>query len=91
VQKPDILTTGFFNKALEVSPDNYLYLDTKGWGLYKQGKYQEALELLEKSWSLKPIFDEDVYLHLEEVAGRAGDVVIDMLPTIHLFNSIFII
>ena len=52
-------------KALETEPDNYLFLDTKGWGLYKQGKYEEALENLERSWELKPIYDHDVYLHLE--------------------------
>ena len=52
-------------KALVLSPDNYLYLDTKGWGLYKQGKYREALEILEKSWELKPIYDHDLFLHFE--------------------------
>ena len=41
------------DKALELSPDNYNYLDTKGWGLYKQGKYQEAFDILQKSWDLR--------------------------------------
>ena len=41
------------DKALELAPDNYLYVDTKGWGLYKQGKYQEALEVLEKKLGIK--------------------------------------
>ena len=40
-------------KHLELSPDNYNYLDTKGWGLYKQGKYKEALDILQKSWDLR--------------------------------------
>jgi tetratricopeptide (TPR) repeat protein len=53
------------DKALEMDPGNYSYLDTKGWGLYKQGKYREALEILEKSWELKPIYDHDLFLHLE--------------------------
>ena len=52
--------------ALELSPDNYSYLHAKGWGLYKQGKYKEALDLLEKSWSLKPVYDHEIFLHLEE-------------------------
>ena len=39
----------------------------KGLGLYKQGKYQEALRFLEKSDSLKPIYDHNLYLHLEAV------------------------
>ncbi len=52
----------------------YLYLDTKGWGLYKQGKYKEALEFLQKSWDLKPMYNQELYLHLEAakkaVSGR---------------------
>jgi tetratricopeptide (TPR) repeat protein len=57
------------DKALELSPDNYDYLETKGWGLYKQGKYQEALEILQKSWDLRmknAIYSHIQYLHLEE-------------------------
>jgi tetratricopeptide (TPR) repeat protein len=54
---------------LKLDPDNYSYLHTKGWGLYKQGKYQEALDILQKSWDLRrknAIYDHDAYLHLEE-------------------------
>jgi tetratricopeptide (TPR) repeat protein len=54
-------------KALEVSPDDYSYLHTKGWGEYKQGNYEAALELLERSWENKPVYDHEIYLHLEEV------------------------
>jgi hypothetical protein len=51
-------------------PDNYNYLHTKGWGLYKQGKYQEALDTLQKSWNIRmknTIYGwaTDEYLHLE--------------------------
>ena len=55
-------------KALELSPDNYTYLHTKGWGLYKQGKYQEAIDVLQKSWDLRmknAIYNHEAYLHLE--------------------------
>jgi tetratricopeptide (TPR) repeat protein len=55
------------NKALDINPDNYLFFDTKGWGLYKQGKYKEALEFLNKSWNLRPFYDHQVYLHIQEV------------------------
>ena len=27
-------------------------LDTWGWGLYKQGKYEEALKILQQPWKL---------------------------------------
>jgi len=61
------------DRALELKPDNYLFLHTKGWGLYKQGKYAEALNMLQKSWDLrreKAVYDHGAYLHLE-VAKKA--------------------
>ena len=53
------------NKALVLSPDNSDFLNTKGWGLYKQGKYREALEFLEKSDSLKPLYNHMLFVNLE--------------------------
>jgi TolB-like protein/Tfp pilus assembly protein PilF len=58
------------NKALEIKPDNYLFLETKGWGLYRQGKYSEALPVVQKSWDLrreKAVYNHPAYLRLEEV------------------------
>ena len=62
------------NKALELSPDNYSALSVKGWGLYKQGKYNEALDLLQKSWDMRmqnARYDHRAFLHLE-VAKKAA-------------------
>jgi Tfp pilus assembly protein PilF len=56
------------DRALEINPSNFDYLDTKGWGLYKQGKHKEALEILQKSWDLRreqAIYDHEANLHLE--------------------------
>jgi len=53
--------------ALELRPDNCYYLDTKGWGLYKQGKVEEALKILNDSWNLRPSYRHRVYLHIQEV------------------------
>jgi tetratricopeptide (TPR) repeat protein len=61
------------DKALKLSPDNYLIIDTKGWGLYKQRRYKEAMDLLEKSWKLKPVYDYEVYLHLEAAKKAAAN------------------
>jgi tetratricopeptide (TPR) repeat protein len=65
------------DRALGLSPDYYSYLHTKGWGLYKQGKYKEALEILQKSWDLRKknaIYNHEAFLHLEAakkaVAGQ---------------------
>jgi hypothetical protein len=45
--------------------------------LYKQGKYEEALIWLEKSWEVKSVYDHGLYLHLEEarkaVAGQKNN------------------
>jgi tetratricopeptide (TPR) repeat protein len=56
------------NKALELNPEDYNFMYTKGWGLFKQGKYQEAFETLQKSWNIrreKAIYNHEAYLHLE--------------------------
>ena len=53
--------------ALELRPDNWYYLDTKGWGLYKQGKVEEALKILNDSWDLRPSYNHEGYQHIEEV------------------------
>jgi tetratricopeptide (TPR) repeat protein len=64
-------------KALEHNPENLNYLDCKGWGFYKQGKYKEALEILQRSWNLrmeKAVYDHGAFIHLEAakkaVAGQ---------------------
>lgn len=48
-------------------PDYWPSLDAKGWGLYKQGRYEEALKLLKDSWDLKPAYSHTGYLHIKEV------------------------
>jgi tetratricopeptide (TPR) repeat protein len=65
----------YVNKALISESDNYYFLHTKGWGLYKQGKYKEAIDLLQKSWDIrreKAVYDHEAYLHLE-AAKKAVD------------------
>jgi tetratricopeptide (TPR) repeat protein len=65
------------DKTLEMSPDNYASLHAKGWGLYKQGKYKEALGILQRSWDLRmqnANYNHEAFLHLEAakkaVAGQ---------------------
>ena len=62
-------------KALELNPDYYDYLHTEGWGLFKQGNYNKAVEILQKSWDLRmknAIYYHDAFLHLE-AAKKAVD------------------
>jgi len=63
------------DKALKLRPDLQWYLaDCKGWGLYKQGKYDKALKILEKCWDSRVYYRHLIYLHLEAakkaVAGQ---------------------
>jgi tetratricopeptide (TPR) repeat protein len=37
------------NDALKINPDYYFYLWNKGLGYYKQGKYQDALKILQQA------------------------------------------
>ena len=54
-------------KALEIWPDAYDLLLVKGWGCYKQGKYKEALDILEKSWDLYPFYSTELAFYIQEV------------------------
>ena len=55
------------NEALKFKPDDWYYLDTKGWGLYKQGRYEESLKVLTDAWEIRPVYDHSGYLHIQEV------------------------
>jgi tetratricopeptide (TPR) repeat protein len=70
IDKDRNITEGLelIDKALVIRPDNYDFLDIKGLGLYKQGKYQEAFEILQKSWDLRrqnAVYNHEAFLHLE--------------------------
>jgi len=55
------------NEALGTDPENYKFLNCKGWGLHKLGSNDEALALLEKSRYLQPVYSYDLSLRLDEV------------------------
>ena len=54
-------------QLLESNRDNWEYLYSEGIGLYKQEKYDEAYEVLQRSWELKPYYDHEHYLLLQEI------------------------
>jgi len=53
-------------KALHHSPAEASYLDSKAWGLYKTGKYEEALKILEGLES-SGMNANELWLHLAKV------------------------
>jgi tetratricopeptide (TPR) repeat protein len=63
------------DRAMELAQnkvDYYNYSDMKGWSLYKQGKNQEALDILQKTWDSAPFKLYSIYSHLEEVEKAVG-------------------
>ena len=63
------------DKKLNLSPEDFYFQHTKGFGLYKQGKYQEALKIFQKSWDVrreKAIYDHEAFLHLEAAKKAAA-------------------
>ena len=59
------------DRTLESNPTDMKLLasiyHTKGWGLHKQDKNREALKHLNKAWELRPLYDHDHFLHIQEV------------------------
>jgi tetratricopeptide (TPR) repeat protein len=61
---------GLMDKAMDLAKnkvDYYEFLNTKGWALFKQGKNQEALEIIQKAWDEAPFKLYSIRSHLEEV------------------------
>lgn len=57
------------DSALKSEPENFNFLHTLGWGLYKKNKFSEASEILQKSWDLRmknSIYNHTAFTHLEE-------------------------
>jgi len=47
----------YIKKAVKLDPEASNIVDTWGWGLYKSGRYEEALAALNKAWELRCIWD----------------------------------
>ncbi len=54
------------NRALTIEPEDPYYIDTKGWGLYKQDSIEQAQVMLKKAWDLLPEYNYNIFLHLQE-------------------------
>ena len=61
------------NKNLETDPENSLFLGLKGWGLFKQGNYSEALRYLKMSDQKSLYLDFEVNQHIQEVEKAIAD------------------
>ena len=59
-------------KALKKLPESAAIIDSYGWVLYRQGKYEEALSELERAFEL--LNDPEVASHIVEVLWKLGRV-----------------
>lgn len=59
-------------RALTVSPQNSAYLDSLGWVLFRQGRYQEARGVLERALEIEPD-DPEKLAHLGDVLAALGE------------------
>lgn len=61
-------------RSLELRPDEPTFLDTYGWILYKQGKYPEAKEYIEKAIKANPAGDGTLFEHLGDIWYKLHDI-----------------
>lgn len=57
----------FTEKILDIYPQHWPSLEIKGWALYKLGKHEEALSVLNDAWEHKTVYSHNLYLHIQEV------------------------
>jgi tetratricopeptide (TPR) repeat protein len=58
-------------RALALQPNEPAILDSMGWVLFRQGKYEESLGYLKRAYAVFP--DPEVAAHLGEAMWMAGD------------------
>ncbi len=60
----------FLQKAISISPENPAFLDSMGWLMFKMGKNQEAITMLDKAYKISG--DNEIAAHLGEVLWSSG-------------------
>lgn len=57
--------------ALDLDPENPAFLDTLGWIYFQQGRYEDALDLLQQADRLRP-GDPEILDHLRQTLDKLG-------------------
>lgn len=63
---------GLVERAVRLDPDNGAYVDSLGWGYYRQGRFPPAVRMLERAVRLQPE-DATVLEHLGDAYLASGD------------------
>lgn len=61
-------------RSLELRPGEATFLDTYGWILYKQGKYQEAKRYVEDAIKRTPDADGTLWDHLGDINYKLNNI-----------------
>lgn len=61
----------YVRRAIELAPGNPPILDSVGWALFRQGRYEEARSYLEQAWAL--LQDPELASHLAEIYWTVGE------------------
>ena len=59
-------------RAVELTPDDPFILDSMGWVAFRQGRHQDALQLLRRAYEARP--HAEVGTHLGEVLWTLGQI-----------------
>lgn len=60
----------FLQQALSLSPENPAFLDSMGWLMFKMGRNQEAINILDKAYKISG--NSEIAAHLGEVLWSTG-------------------
>jgi len=58
-------------RAFELEPEDAAIIDSLGWLRFRQGRFEEAKELLSEAYAIYP--DAEIAAHLGEVLWALGD------------------
>ncbi len=61
----------YLKRAYELHPEDAAITDSLGWLYYRQARFEESIELLQKAYALMP--DSEIAAHLGEVLWVSGD------------------
>lgn len=61
----------YLQKAMDIMPNNPAFMDSMGWLLYKQGKFEESIKLLREAYKLSQ--DAEIAAHFGEVLWKSGN------------------
>lgn len=59
------------DRALEIDSQNYAFIDSKAWVLYRKGKYKEAYKYMQEAYRLNPD-DPEIIEHMKAIEKKIG-------------------